>query len=141
MDIRQITPRFYAAPQLSPEDMPEIAAAGIKRVVCNRPDQEIPPSHHASVLEQAAKSEGLEFMVLPLTHENMTPQVIAENKALIEGSDGPVVAYCASGTRSTIAWALGAASNMDIDDVIAAARAGGYDLSNMRQTLQAASQL
>lgn len=141
MDIRQITPRFYAAPQLSAEDMPQIAAAGIKRVLCNRPDQEIPPSHHASVLEQAAKDAGLEFVILPLTHQNMTPQVIAQNKELIDACDGPVVAYCASGTRSTYAWALGAAQDMDVEDIVSAARAGGYELSSLRPTLEAISAL
>lgn len=139
MDMRQITPRFFAAPQISPEDMPVIVEAGIKRIICNRPDAEVPPSHHAVVLQNAAESAGLEFFVQPLTHQTMTPDVVAENHALIAGADGPVLAYCASGTRSTIAWALEAAKSMPVDEVIACARNGGYDLSNLRPTLAAAA--
>ena len=141
MDIRQITKSFFAAPQISAEDIPEIAATGIKRVICNRPDIEVPPSHQAAVLEQAARDVGLEFFVRPLTHQTMTPDVIAENRALIEDCDGPVLAYCASGTRSTIAWALGAARDMPVEEIITAARNGGYDLSNLRPTLEAAARL
>lgn len=137
MDIRQITPRFFAAPQISPEEMPQIVAIGIKRVLCNRPDEEIPPSHHASVMEQAARDAGLEFVCLPLTHQTMTSDVIAQNKALMDDCDGPVLAYCASGTRSTIAWALAAALEMPVEEVVSAARNGGYDLSNLRPTLEA----
>ncbi len=141
MDIRQITPRFFAAPQISPEDLPAIASAGIQRVICNRPDVEVPPSHQAAAIGAAAKAAGLDFVVQPLTHQNMTPEVIAANRALMDDCDGPVLAYCASGTRSTIAWALAAAKDMPIDDVLTAARAGGYELGNLRPTLEAAARL
>lgn len=139
MDIRQITPQFFAAPQISPGDMPDIVTAGIKRVLCNRPDVEVPASHSMAVMEEAAVAAGLEFAAQPLTHKNMTPDIIANNKALIDDCDGPVLAYCASGTRSTIAWALAAAKDMDIDDILAAARSGGYELGNLRPTLEAAA--
>ncbi len=141
MDIRQITPRFFAAPQISVEDLTEIAAAGIKRVICNRPDIEVPQSHQAAAIEKAAEAAGLEFFCLPLTHQTMTPEIIEQNKALAETCDGPVLAYCASGTRSTIAWALAAAQDMPVDEVLTAARRGGYELSNLRPTLEAASRL
>lgn len=137
MDIRQITPRFFAAPQICDDDMTAIAAAGIKRVICNRPDVEIPPSHHCGVLAEAAQAAGLEFVVQPLTHQTMTPEVIAANRALMDACDGPVLAYCASGTRSTIAWALAAAPEMPADEIIAAARNGGYDLQHLLPTLEA----
>lgn len=139
MDMRQITPDFFAAPQISPEDMSAIAAAGITRIVCNRPDVEVPPSHQAAAIEAAARSAGLEFAVQPLTHQTMTPDVIATNHALLSDAPGPVLAYCASGTRSTVAWALAAAKDLPVDDIIAAARNGGYDLSNLRPTLEAAA--
>ena len=141
MDMRQITPAYHVAPQIDPEDMPTIAAAGIRSIICNRPDVEIPPSHHAEVMRTAAEAAGLTFHCLPLTHQNMTPDVINENWHLINDAEGPVLAYCASGTRSTIAWALGAAKDMAPDDIIAAAASGGYNLANLRPTLEAAARL
>lgn len=90
-------------------------------------------------MEAAARQAGLDFASVPLTHQTMTPEVIAQNYALITACDGPVVAYCASGTRSTIAWALAAASDMPVDDIVAAAYAGGYELGNLRPTLEAAA--
>lgn len=141
MDMRQITPRFFAAPQISPEDMPEILAAGFKRVLCNRPDVEVPPSHQAAAMEEAATAAGLEFVCLPLTHQNMTPDIIAQNRELAEACDGQVLAYCASGTRSTIAWALAAAKDMPIDEILTVTRQAGYDLSNLRPRLEAAAKL
>lgn len=139
MDMRQITPRFFAAPQISPDDMAEIVSAGITLILCNRPDEEVPPSHQVEAMQAAADAAGVAFASRPLTHQNMSPQVIAENRRLIETAPGPVLAYCASGTRSTIAWALGSARDMPVDEIIAAARAGGYELSNLKPTLQAAA--
>ncbi|MEP2641403.1 TIGR01244 family sulfur transferase [Roseobacter sp.] len=135
MDIRQITADFFAAPQLSPDDMTALSEAGFKRVVCNRPNAEVPPSHHCDEMQKAAEAAGLEFAVQPLTHQTMTPDVIATNAALIQDCTGPVVAYCASGTRSTIAWALAAAQFMPVEDIMNAARSGGYDLQNIHPTL------
>jgi sulfide:quinone oxidoreductase len=35
-----LTPAFAVAPQISPEDVQAIAAAGYKSIICNRPDDE-----------------------------------------------------------------------------------------------------
>ncbi|THH38082.1 TIGR01244 family phosphatase [Aliishimia ponticola] len=139
MDIRNITPEFSAAPQLDPQDMPAIAAAGFQAVICNRPDAEVPPSHQAATLRAAAEAAGLSFHELPLTHQTFTPEAIAKYRAILDQTPGRVLAYCASGTRSTIGWALGQAGEMDTDDILAAARNGGYDLSNIRPALEAAA--
>lgn len=136
MDIRQITPDFYAAPQISPEDAPAIASAGIRLVICNRPDIEVPPSHQAAAIEKAVRAAGMDFAVQPLTHQTMTPAVIAANRALMETAEGPVLAYCASGTRSTIAWAIGSAGTLGAEEIIAAGYRGGYDLSGLKPTLE-----
>ena len=137
MDIRDISPTYSVAPQLDPSDFTAVAAAGFTAVICNRPDMEIPPSHHAAVMQDAAEAAGLAFHILPLTHQTFTPDNIAR-QAELAGS-GKVLAYCASGTRSTIAWALGQAGHMEIDVILAAAQAGGYDLSAVRPALMEAA--
>lgn len=137
MDIRQITPTYFVAPQLDPADMEEVARAGITTIICNRPDEEVPPALQADALEAAAQQAGLAFVRLPLTHMTMTPPNVAAHMDHIAHAGGPVLAYCASGTRSTVVWCLGQAGDMAADDILAAAHAGGYDLANMRPTLEA----
>ncbi|MFL4471567.1 TIGR01244 family sulfur transferase [Tateyamaria armeniaca] len=137
MDIREITPNYFAAPQLDPADMGDIKAAGITTVICNRPDAEVPPAFQADSIEAAARAAGLNFVRLPLTHQTMTPPNVAAQMEHLKSSDGPVLAYCASGTRSTVIWCLGQAGEMATDDILEAARAAGYDLGNMRPTLDA----
>lgn len=136
MDIRQITPRYYVAPQISPDQMIALKEAGITRILCNRPDEEVPPALAAAAIQAAAKAAGLEFGVQPLTHATMTEEVIAHNRELGADKDGVTLAYCASGTRSCIAWALGQAGKQSANEILTAAQNGGYDLENMRGFLE-----
>lgn len=139
LDIRQITPAYAVSPQIDPDDMAAIAAAGFTTIICNRPDVEIPPSHHASFMAQAAQEAGLDFVVIPVTHQGLNAQMVADQKAAMDNSAGPVLAYCASGTRSSIVWSLASAGEMPADDIIAATAAAGYDLAGLRPQLEAAS--
>ena len=140
MDKRQISSTYFVAPQIDPADVAELAKSGFTRVICNRPDAEVPVSHQHNAMAQAAKSAGLEFVYHPLTHTTMTAENVSKHRELAESASGPVLAYCASGTRCSIVWALGQAGTLSVDEIIAATRAAGYDLGNMRQTLEAISQ-
>lgn len=137
MDMRRITEHYCVSPQISVEDVPEIKAAGFTTVICNRPDVEVPPSHRAEAIRQAVEDAGLTFKELPITHQTMTPDRIAEQAALVDASDGPVLAYCASGTRCSIVWAFSQAGQSSADDILSAVARAGYDLSAMRPTLDA----
>ncbi len=136
MDIRPITPHYAVTPQISVEDLPAIKAAGFARVICNRPDAEVPPSHEAAAIAAAAKEQGLDFIALPLTHQTMTPENIAKQAELVETADGPVLAYCASGTRCTVIWALGQAGKASADDILTTAAKAGYMLDQLRPQLE-----
>ncbi|EBA10622.1 TIGR01244 family sulfur transferase [Roseobacter sp. CCS2] len=137
MDIRHLSPTYAVTPQIDVADIAAIAEAGFTTVICNRPDAEVPPSHHAAVIEAAAKAAGLNFVIIPVTHQGMNMEMIDTQKAATDGSDGPTLAYCASGTRSSIVWALGQATEMPADEIIAATSAAGYDLGGMRPQLEA----
>lgn len=137
MDIRQITPTYAVAPQIDPEDLPAIAAAGFKAIICNRPDAEVPPSHQADAMEAAARAAGLHFTRIPVTHQSLNMEMVAAQAAAMDASDGPVLAYCASGTRSSIVWSLSQAGKMATDDIIAATTAAGYALDGMRGQIDA----
>lgn len=135
MDIRQISPTYAVSPQIAVEDIPAIAEAGFTTIICNRPDAEIPPSHHAAAIEAAAKAAGLTFVINPVTHQGLNMDMVQLQKTTLDQSGGPVLAYCASGTRSSIVWSLGQAGELPTDEIIAATAAAGYDLAGMRPQL------
>ena len=135
MDIRQLSARYFVSPQIDVSEISAIKDAGITCIICNRPDGEVPPSHQAQAIRTTAEAAGLRFVEHPLTHQSMVPDVIAQNRADGADTDDVVLAYCASGTRSCIAWALGQAGAMDADSIINAAAGVGYDVSYLRAAL------
>jgi len=137
MDIRQITPAYAVSPQIDPTDLPAIAAAGFACVICNRPDEEVQTSQQAYALEIATQAAGLQFVCIPVTHQGLNMDIIAQQKAAIDASAGPTLAYCASGTRSTIVWALSQAGSMATDDILLATQSAGYELGGLRGQLDA----
>lgn len=137
MDIRPICPTYAVSPQILPEHCAAIAAAGFTTIICNRPDAEVAPDIRAEEVEAAAKAVGLTFVVLPITHQTMTPDHVDAQRATIDASTGPVLAYCASGTRSSIIWSLGQAGDMPSDEIVAATSQAGYDLRGLLPQLEA----
>ena len=132
MQIRQVTPRYSVSPQIAPEDLPVLRDQGFTTVICNRPDEENPAE-----LQSDRKAAGLEFVVLPLTHQTMTPENIQRQNDVVNASVGPVLAYCASGTRCTVIWSLArAAEGVPADDILQTAAEAGYALSGLRPRLE-----
>ncbi len=132
MDIREITPRYCVSPQISVEDIQVLADLGFTTVICNRPDQEIPADLHACEMQKAAEAAGVTFVINPLTHDTMTPDRLGTQLDALERCSGKTLAYCASGTRSTVAWVLGNAASVPADALFAAAEQGGYQLDALR---------
>ena len=135
MDIRHISPTYAVSPQIDVADIPAIAAAGFTPIVCNRPDAEVPPSHQAASIKAAATAAGLTFIDNPVTHQTLNMDMVSTQNAAMTASNGPTLAYCASGTRSSIVWSLGQAGKQPTDAIIAATAAAGYDLAGMRAQL------
>jgi uncharacterized protein (TIGR01244 family) len=107
-DIRPVTADFAVAPQISPQDFAGLAAAGFKRVISNRPDAEVPPDLSSAVMASAAEAAGLDYVHVPIV--GMPSEAAVETIfAAVRSADGPVLAYCRSGTRSITAWAIGQA--------------------------------
>ena len=137
MDIRQITDRFFAAPQIDAADFAALADAGFGLVINNRPDAEVGPDLSSDAMRTAAEAAGLKYVENPLTMDSMTAERQALQRDSLAACDGKVLAYCRSGTRSTICWALSQAKDMDVAEIVEAAAQGGYDISGLAPHLEA----
>ena len=139
MDLRQITDGYSVTPQIAPEDVAALAAMGVRTLICNRPDAENPPHLQAAAFEALADAQGMAFVYNPFSGGMMTQDNVDEQADAIAGSEGPVVAYCASGNRSTVVWAFGAAGTVPVDRIIETATAHGYQFEHLRAALEAAA--
>lgn len=135
MDIRPLTPDYAVSPQIAPEDLPAIRAAGYTTVICNRPDGENPPGLRADAMGRAAKAAGLTFVANPVTPGGFTEEVVTRQAKAIAAASGPVLAYCASGNRSSCVWALASRGGQSADELIGAAARQGYQMDWLRPYL------
>lgn len=137
MDIRPLTEAYAVSPQIDPADLPAIKAAGYTTIIDNRPDGEIPPSHQTDEMRAAAEALGLEFVANPVIGGALTMDNVTAQSEAIAAAKGPILAYCASGNRSSIVWALANAETRPADELISLPAQHGYQLEHLRPTLEA----
>lgn len=133
MTFRALTDAILVAPQITVEDVTAAANAGVTLIINNRPENESPDQTPGDEIEAAAHAAGLNYVAIPISHAGFSrPQVAAMTDAL-SNADGKVLAYCRSGTRSTLLWALAEASQGgDQDALTNLAAKAGYDVSPVR---------
>jgi uncharacterized protein (TIGR01244 family) len=135
LELKRINDDVSVAPQISPDDMPAIKSAGYTTVINNRPDGEAFDQPSSEVMKIAAEAAGLTYHHIPLGREGVSPELIDAERAALEGSNGPVLAFCRSGTRSTTLWALSQAGNMPAQEIVAQAAHAGYEISHLSDYL------
>jgi uncharacterized protein (TIGR01244 family) len=122
----------YVSGQIRPE---ELAGLGVRLIINNRPDGEEAGQPCSSEIEAAAKAAGLGYRHIPIAGGFSQAQVEAMAEAL---ENGPALAFCRSGTRSTYLWALArAGQGEDAETIVRAAAEAGYDLSPILPYLKA----
>ncbi len=73
MELKPLNASISVAPQIGPEHVPVIAAAGFRSIICNRPDGEEQTQAEASDVEAAAKAAGLDFAYVPAVSGALPP--------------------------------------------------------------------
>ena len=105
-------------------------------IVNNRPEGEADDQQPGEAIEAAARSAGMAYVAIPVTHAGFSEEQVRAMAAALESAEGPVLAYCRSGTRSTLLWSLAQASLGEDPDTLAdQAGRGGYDLASIRPLL------
>ena len=129
-DFRRIDDRISVAPQISLADVAAARGAGFVAIVNNRPDGEAPEEPQGADIAAAAADAGLAYHAIPIAPGGFSPDQAVALRDAIAAADGPVLAYCRSGTRSCFLWALSEAlAGDDPDEIAARAQAAGYDVS------------
>jgi sulfide:quinone oxidoreductase len=136
MQVRRVSDELAVSPQISVADVGEIAAQGFKGIVCNRPDGESADQIAFGEIEAAAKAKGLEIVWQPVISGQMSDEEGRKFGEIVDGLPGPVLAYCRSGTRCIMLWALSQAGKQPTADIVGQAAQAGYDLSALAPRLE-----
>ncbi|MBS0125832.1 bifunctional protein tyrosine phosphatase family protein/NAD(P)/FAD-dependent oxidoreductase [Thetidibacter halocola] len=131
MDFRKITDDMSVMPQITADDLPAIAAAGYRSIICNRPDGEGADQPAFEEIRKAAEKAGLQARYVPVVSGKVMDEDAQAFGAALRELPKPVLAYCRTGTRSATLWSLAEARTRAPADILAATKAAGYDMAGV----------
>jgi uncharacterized protein (TIGR01244 family) len=102
LQITQHSKNFSAAPQISVNDVAEIAQLGFKTIFNNRPNAEggaLQPT--SAQIEAAAKKHGLDYVYIPVIPNKVSDQLPAFSAAYAQAAK-PVLGFCGTGYRAGV---------------------------------------
>lgn len=100
MTITKVNSQLSVRPQVFPHEIGEIAAAGFKGIINNRPDNEAPGQPESAQMETEAKRHGLSYWHIPIVPGRATEADARAFAEALRQADGPVLAFCRTGNRS-----------------------------------------
>lgn len=132
--FRKIHDSLMVSPQISVEDVAAAKSLGVGLIVNNRPEGESADQTPGDEIAAAAAQAGIAYVAIPVTHAGFSlNQVEALDAALKQAGDAGVLAYCRSGTRSTLLWALTMArAGVAPAQIAQQAADAGYDVSPLQ---------
>ena len=131
--FKDLDETIFVAGQITPKDVAAAAARGAVMVINNRPEGEAPGQPAGAAIAAAARAAGLAYRAIPITPGGFAPAQVDAMAAALAEAGGPVLAFCRSGTRSTLLWALARGrAGEDPAALSAIAAAAGYDLAPIR---------
>jgi sulfide:quinone oxidoreductase len=135
MQTRNLAEKLSVSSQLTPPDLTAAAHQGIRSIINNRPDAEASDQPTSAEIEAAATALGLGYRHIPVVPGQIHDEDIANFSVALAELEAPVLAFCRTGTRSASLWALSAPAEVASSDLLAAARAAGYDLDALKPRL------
>ena len=134
-----LAPGLFVSPQISRQDILAAAAAGVQTIICNRPDGEEPGQPSFEQIRHWAAEAGIQHVIhQPMLMPQIDAAAAAQFAQHLADHPAPALAYCRSGTRSTLMWALNQAKlGVETNSLIKAAELVGIDLSGARERIEA----
>lgn len=131
--FRKVTDGVFASPQIGLPEVGEAAGLGVTLVINNRPEGESDDQTPGPEIEAAVRAAGMDYLAIPVTHAGFAESQVTAMAEALAANEGAVLAYCRSGTRSTLLWALAEASRGGDPETIAGhAAQAGYDIGSIR---------
>ena len=103
--MRELDDKVLVSGQIRPNEIAEFREQGVTLIINNRPDGEDPDQPLGVQIEEAAAAAGIDYRSVPIIR-GIGPADADAMRDAIAASEGKVLAFCRSGTRSALAWAL-----------------------------------
>ena len=135
MQVKRLTPDLAVGPQITEAEVATISALGFRSIVGNRPDGESEDQPDFSAIAAEAKRQGLEARHIPVVASEIGDAAVESFREALRELPPPVFAFCRTGKRSALLWALANNDSLTPDERMSGAAVHGYDLSAFRERL------
>ena len=134
---RQLDDKTLVNGQIAPEDIPALKEIGVTLIVNNRPDGEDVGQPESEAIEAAARAAGIDYRHVPIARGMGPSDVEAMREAMHAVGDGKLFAFCRSGNRSTLAWAVARSEDgVPSEELHRQANQAGFDLGPVAHLLR-----
>ena len=130
MQLNKIIDDYVVSEQITVDDIQTIKEAGFKTIFCNRPDNEEINQVTVGSIKNAAVENGLKFIHQPVIGGQITQVDVDQFGEYFNASEKPIFAYCRTGTRSSMLWALSESGKRPVEDILSLTSKAGYNLNN-----------
>ena len=103
----------------------------IKTIFCNRPDNEENNQVTVASIKKIAEENGLKFIHQPVIGGQITQADVDQFSDYYDDSEKPMFAYCRTGTRSSMLWALSESGKRSVEEILNLTSKAGYNLRNL----------
>jgi uncharacterized protein (TIGR01244 family) len=126
---RQLDDRTLVGGQIGPEDVPDLKELGVTLIVNNRPDHEDAGQPEGDDIEAAAREAGIDYRHVPIARGLGPSDIEAMREAINSVGEGKLFAFCRSGNRSALAWAVARSEDgVPREELERMANQAGFDL-------------
>ena len=136
MNLKPLTADLSVTPQIEPSEIAELAARGFKSIIGNRPEGETPEQPAWSSLATQAEQHGLAALQVPVTVDQIGAADVERFAQALRDLPKPIAAFCRTGTRAAMLWALANPQGQTADERIRIAADQGFDLESLRGRLE-----
>ena len=134
--IRQLDDKCLVSGQITPGEVATLAAEGVTMLINNRADFEEPDQPLAADIEAAAEQAGIAYRNVPIVRGIGPADVASMQAALDAANEGHTLAFCRSGTRSALAWALAmSGQGRSREEIEQAVTAAGFNVAPIAHLL------
>ena len=130
--MKRIYENFYAANQIQAKDIAQLKQEKFECVLCNRPDNEEQDQPSVEMIKSQCLANGIEFLHLPITPGDFNLEAIMETEKVLKTAK-KTLAYCRTGTRSTMLWAFAKTKDLEVDEVLKITDHSGYNFQHLKE--------
>ncbi|NNE58446.1 MAG: TIGR01244 family phosphatase [Hellea sp.] len=135
--MKQLTDKLFVSGQIKEDDFDAIMKAGITTIINNRPDGETMCQPKSADLAAKAAKCDIAYYDIPVSGGQVAPGQKDEFGEILENAQGPVLAFCRTGTRSSMLWAMSQVYNLSTEEIMHTTQNAGYDFAGYAPMLNA----